>query len=77
MNVWHSMQKESVISGLLRFGVRKNWEPCAIRYTEDGLQPCIASPRVERKMQIGQLRIRKSRLRAPHVGWICSVRVVR
>lgn|SRR6185437_1948782 len=45
MNAWHSTQKESVISGLLRFGVRKNWEPCAIRYTEDGFQPWIACPK--------------------------------
>ena len=39
MNVWHSTQKESVISGLLRFGVRRNWEPCAIRYTEVDFNP--------------------------------------
>ena|SRR6185437_3018776 len=42
--------------GLLRFGVRKNWEPCAIRYTESGLQPWILPLRVEREMHIGQLR---------------------
>jgi hypothetical protein len=35
MKVWQSTQKESVMPGLVRFGVRKNLEPCAIWYTEE------------------------------------------
>jgi len=44
--VWHATQNESVISGLLRFGVCRNFEPCAMRYTENANQLWIACPRV-------------------------------
>lgn len=45
MKVWQSTQKESVMPGLVRFGVRKNLEPCAIRYTEERRSLWIACPK--------------------------------